>query len=250
MHHPPPRDLSQNQQQATITRTKTNDPRHDLQIAQLHLFGKASEPQSNQLPTAPKTRLNLTLRGVFSTRDQNAIAIIASGEVNERFYRVGDSIPGGATLKAVYPDRILLERNFQMETLPMPKGKDAGMKISMNSANKPASIISGASSGAKLSHLRKQILKNPQQLGKMVQAKPVTEQGRFLGYRLSLRGSTNLAEELGLRSGDVVTSVNGIALDRPEKGLNALQNLINAPDVTLTLLRNGNEVTVHHSLTK
>ena len=137
-----------------------------------------------------------------------------------------------------------------METLPMPKGKDAGIKISVNSTTEPATTLSGTHAGGKLSQLRKQILKNPQQLGKMVQAKPVTERGRFLGYRLSLRGNTNLAKELGLQSGDVVTSVNGIALDRPEKGLNALQNLVNAPDVTLTLLRNGTEVTLHHSLTQ
>lgn len=247
---PPPRDLAQDQQLTAVTPTKASKPRYDQQIAQLHLFGKASESQPQNLPVAPETRLNLTLRGVFSTDDQNAIAIIASGGINERFYRLGDSIPGGATLKAVYPDRVLLERNFQMETLPLPKSEDTGMKISKNTSTAAPITLSNATSGVKLSQLRKQILKNPEQLSKMVHAKPITENGQFMGYRLSLRGNASLAQELGLKSGDIVTSVNGIALNRPEKGLNALQNLVNAPNVTLTLLRDGNEVTLHHNLTQ
>lgn len=247
----PSRDSVIHQLPSPLTWTKPPKPIYDRQITQLHLFGKASEAQTAQIPVAPETRLDLNLRGVFSSDDQeNALAIIASSGTDETFYRVGDSIPGGATLKAVYPDRVLLERNLQMETLALPKGKDPGIRISEQPVTANSTALGNTGSGAKLSQLRKNILKNPNQLSKMVQARPVSKDGQFVGYRLSLRGNANLAHELGLESGDIVTSVNGIALDRPEKGLNALQNLVSAPDVTLTLLRNGSEVTVHHSLTE
>jgi type II secretory pathway component PulC len=54
--------------------------------------------------------------------------------------------------------------------------------------------------------------------------------------------------QLGLQSGDVVTAVNGITIDRPDKGLLALQDLVKADQLSVTLLRNGSEITIEHSL--
>ena len=103
---------------------KTQRSQHDRQIARLHLFGKTQLPKSSEAPVAPETRLNLTLRGVFATDDEDSMAIIASGAANEKYYRIGDSIIGGTKLKAVYADRVLLERNNKLETLRLPKGKE------------------------------------------------------------------------------------------------------------------------------
>ncbi|MCP4409060.1 MAG: type II secretion system protein GspC [Gammaproteobacteria bacterium] len=225
--------------------SRSNKPKYATQIANLHLLGRASKPQVQDIPDAPKTRLNLNLRGVLASDDENAMAIIASGGANERFYHLGDAIPGGATLKAVYPDRVLLERNAQMETLPLPKSENTGIEIAKT---QPPAVATNIEASNKLSTLRRQILKNPGQLGKLVRAKPVMDQGRFTGYALSPTGNKELFRELGLESGDVVTAVNGITIDRPEKGLNALQKLVSASEVTITLLRGGSEFTLHHNL--
>lgn len=228
------------------SQSRSNKPKYEIQIAKLHLFGKTSKPQVQDIPDAPKTRLNLNLLGVLASDDENAMAIIASGGANERFYHLGDAIPGGATLKAVYPDRVLLERNAQMETLPLPKSENTGVQISKA---QPPAVATYTGANNRLGSLRKQILKNPGQLGKLVRAKPVMNQGRFTGYALSPTGNKKLFKELGLEPGDIVTAVNGITIDRPEKGLNALQNLVSASEVTITLLRGGNEFTLHHNLT-
>lgn len=233
----------------TQARRIAPEPKYDWRIAQQHLFGRSTQPQLGEAPTAPETRLNLALRGVFASEDEKALAIIASGGATERFYRVGDNIAGGAILKAVYPDRVILERSLQLETLTLPKGKETGIQISRSEpASPPARNASDPVSGRAFNQVRTQVLKNPQQLGKMVQAVPASENGRFLGYRLSPRGNPTLFNQLGLQAGDVVTAVNGIAIDRPEKGLNALQNLVKADEVTVTLLRDGNEITVYHDL--
>jgi general secretion pathway protein C len=223
---------------------QADKPRHEGQIAQLHLFGKAPIARK-EIPDAPKTRLNLTLHGVFASENEDAMAIISSGGANERFYHLGDAIPGGATLKAVYPDRVLLERNSKTETLPLPKSINTGIAISRTPA---PTVASNPETGSKLSTLRKEILSNPGKLGKLVQAKPAMEKGRFKGYQLSPSGNHKLFNELGLEPGDIVTAVNGINIDRPEKGLNALQNLVSATEVTVTLLRDGSEITLQHQL--
>jgi len=43
----------------------------------------------------------------------------------------------------------------------------------------------------------------------------------------------------GLEPGDIVTSINGIALDNPVRGLEALRDLSSADEITIELLRNG-----------
>jgi general secretion pathway protein C len=245
---PPPDDTVRVDETRIFARTEGQRPRDDLQIAQLHLFGKPSIKKEREAPTAPKTRLNLILRGVLATGGEDALAIIASGGADERFYHVGDAIPGGATLKAVYPDRVLLERNLNMETLPLPKSQDAGIEFSTNSGTSDVSRLGSPRVAQKLSQLRTQVLRHPEKLGKMIQAKPLTQDGRFKGYQLSPRGNPELFNNVGLQSGDIVIAVNGVSIDRPEKGLNALQKLVNASEVTVTVLRDGSEVTIHHDL--
>jgi general secretion pathway protein C len=244
---PAPQSIAQHSSRdLTGIPSPTDKPRYEGQIANLHIFGKASKAKADTPPDAPKTRLNLTLHGVFASEDEDAMAIISSGGANERYYHIGDAIPGGATLKAVYPDRVLLERNAKTETLPLPKSENTGIAISRTSA---PTVESNPDVGNKLGTLRKEILSNPERLGKLVQARPAMEKGQFKGYQLSPSGDTTLFSELGLEPGDIVTAVNGINIDRPEKGLNALQNLINATEVTVTLLREGSEITLQHELT-
>jgi general secretion pathway protein C len=245
---PSPDDTVRVDETRTLARTEGHRPRHDLQIAQLHLFGNPSIKEERKAPVAPETRLNLILRGVLATGGDDALAIIASGGADERFYHVGEAIPGGATLKAVYPDRVLLERNLNMETLPLPKSQDAGVEFSASPSTSDISHSDGSEVAQKLSQFRTQVLKHPEKLGKMIQAKPLIQDGHFKGYQLTPRGNSELFTNVGLRSGDIVIAVNGVSIDRPEKGLNALQKLVNASEVTVTVLRDGSEVTIHHEL--
>ncbi len=232
MHHAGP---------APVATRPSQTVQYDARIARLHLFGQSDAPQAQAALDAPETRLNLTLRGVYATPGEDAMAIIAAGGANEKLYRVGDTVSGGATLKAVYPNRVILQRGARMETLSLPKGKGAGVAITR-------SAPSSAAPSAHLNDLRSEVLQHPEKLGKMVQAVPARENGRFLGYRLSPRNDAKLFRELGLQNGDIVTAVNGVMIDRPEKGLRALQTLAEAEEITLTLLRRGNEITLHHSM--
>ena len=244
-------------------------PDYAAQIAALHVFGQAPREAPARVLDAPETRLNLTLRGIYSTGDEQAIAIIASGGGNEKFYHVGDVIAGGPTLKDVYWDRVILENNQRIETLRLPRSKRGGINVvaareaggSVQLADQdqfaygqaisdPAISTGPASvSATNLGRLREQILQNPGRLGDMLQARPARDEGgQFQGYTLIPQGNAQMFGQLGLQSGDVVTAVNGITIDRPDKGLLALQDLVKADQVSVTLLRNGSEITIEHSL--
>ncbi|MGD8514899.1 MAG: type II secretion system protein N, partial [Granulosicoccaceae bacterium] len=75
-----------------------------LQIAQLHLFGKAQLESVKQAPTvAPETKLNLVLRGVIASGQAGeAVAIVGPRGGKEKGYAIGQTLPGGAQLKEIY----------------------------------------------------------------------------------------------------------------------------------------------------
>jgi len=92
------------------------------QIANSHLFGQADTGVSTQRGSnAPETKLNLILKGVIASSDaRNAVAFIAAGQsAREKSYSIGDNLPGGAILKEIYDERILLEYRGRMENLSL-----------------------------------------------------------------------------------------------------------------------------------
>ncbi len=91
-------------------------------IANSHLFGQADVSATAQRGAgAPETKLNLLLKGVIASSDvRNAVAFIAAGQgAIEKSYSVGDNLPGGAILKEIYGERILLEYRGRMENLSL-----------------------------------------------------------------------------------------------------------------------------------
>jgi len=96
------------------------------EIASYHLFGHAeqSRPEVRRSPTvAPETRLKLTLSGVLaaSAEQRTARAIIAGPDGHGKSYTIDDRLPGGAVIKEIYPDRVILTRNGKYETLRLPR---------------------------------------------------------------------------------------------------------------------------------
>ena len=228
-------------------------PRIDeRQIASWHLFGEAGKdkPVKKTAVDAPETRLKLTLRGVFASDDSSsasgARAIIGDPKGKEDSYAPGDPLPGGATLSEIYPDRIILERNGRFETLRLPKKTMNTGSVRLNSRSTARSTSSG--NAAAFSKYRSEIKKNPASLMNYVRATPERKDGKFIGFRLQAGKEPGAMKELGLKPGDVVTSINGVQIDSPAKGMKAMQALGEGDSVNVTLLRGGQETSMSLTL--
>jgi len=125
-----------------------------------HLFG--SKPVEGVQPSAvdaPETRLKLTLTGVFaSPRQKIAHAIIEVEAQPPKSYGVGDSIEKtDAKLHSVEPNRVLLDRNGQLEALLMVRaglGGDAGPGAA-NTLSAPEPAPERDAHGARLEGFRR-----------------------------------------------------------------------------------------------
>ncbi|MCB1755494.1 MAG: type II secretion system protein GspC [Gammaproteobacteria bacterium] len=226
------------------------------QIAGAHLFGEAGKQEIVEDTTpkdAPETKLNLTLAGVFAYHPAElAVAIISSGGRDEEVYGIGDKI-GNATLKAVYPDRVIIENRGREETLRLPEDVQP-IALPRVGATPGVTYNAGADSGAPVElpssprALRDKLVKNPSMLGKIVSATPYQEGGKLVGYRLQPKQNPEILESQGIMANDVITQVNGIDLNSQKQGIRALRKLVKADSIELTVLRDGIQVPVMISL--
>lgn len=208
-------------------------------IARWSLFGQESSSavSASVQEVIPKTRLNLTLRGVF-VADNGGGAIIATAGGKEQYYAVNAKLPGGATLKEVHPYNVVLLRSGNLETLELPKKSiETGRSSSSVSARRP--VRSAAGGKVDLKQYRRDLMREPQRLTDAIKMSPYSERGRFVGYKVTPGPDRALFDQIGLLSGDIVTAVNGIELDTPAKGLNVLRTLQTASSVRLDIKRDG-----------
>jgi general secretion pathway protein C len=176
-----------------------------------------------------------------------ARAIIAGGKGDEEAYAVGDNLPGNAVLREIYADRVILEYRGRMETLRLPKDVPAGIGVEagrnqVSTARGQAVKQAGTADNAVLlRQYRDALTNNPQSLMDLVSASPVNDKGsgKLKGYRIRPGKDRKLLGRFGLKSGDVVTGVNGVALDNPIKALEIMRELSTATSVTLDVERNG-----------
>ena len=230
-------------------------PQYDRKIAQLHIMGKAAPTAAKTIKDAPDTTLNLKLLGVLAGGKDYGYAIISSGAKKIKHYALGDDLPGGATLHAVYPDRVILERDIRMETLRLPKAQSTGFgnKISKTPAKRvPKASASGAETFGSLAEFRDEIKNNPVKLTKFINVVPQkdSETGEFKGFTLTPSTNSEMFYQLGLQPGDLVTNINGIQLDKENKGIEAMNALADAAEVTLIVQREGTELTLFQDLSQ
>ena len=222
--------------QSTSQPRDTAGQRTDL--AGLHLFGfKPKQPVVAQQPEKiPETKLNLILRGVVADADGGSSgAIISAPGSDEQYYALEEQVPGGAVLKEVHPDHVVLLRNGSFETLRLPKDELDNSSAVPEPRNPPASL-SGFKS---LQQYRDTMINNPQAMADIIRYTPVPTPGGGSGFLVSPGRDRELFTRAGLEPGDIVTAVNGIELDSQPKILSALRIMSQTDEIQLRIQRHG-----------
>lgn len=201
-------------------------------------FGQLS---SAPIKTLPETALNLTLQGVLYSDDpQQAKAIIVGAEKKGETYRHGQTIQG-AVLQEIFPDRVILQRNGNQETLKLKK------ETSSSDISSPVTQVV-SQPPTTLKDYRQQILDKPTNLNKIVRIKLSEANGKLVGYELNAGNDPQIFQQLGFQSGDIAIKINDIPLDVPTQSFNALQQLSSAKTLKVDVLRKGVSQTISINL--
>jgi general secretion pathway protein C len=218
----------------------TNRPQRpalDIQsVVSAHLFGVAAVEPGSQDPTnAPQSSANLVLAGTIATQDpKRGVAIVSDGGAPSKVYSVGDRI-GGAALHSVYLDRVILDRNGALETLLLPRQLLLG-------ARGPAPVRPAANATvAAVENIRHLVQQDPSILDQVMRtvASYDNAAGKLRGFRAYPGKNRQIFNKLGLKSGDLVTAINGTALDDPQRSQEVFDTIQTSDHVTVTIERGG-----------
>lgn len=208
-------------------------------IANAHLFGEADAedvvvvPQESHENLA-ETRLSLTLKGTIASPEEDAaIAIIADTRNEEKIYVVRDTVAPGATLHAIYADRVVLNRGGTLEVLKLPKE----FPQTTAPVRRNVSTVSRATSGQQ--SIQNVITQNVSKLADVIRPTPYYVAGQMQGFRVYPGRDRKQFAALGLRPGDLVKDIDGAALTNPAQATEIFQGLGDKDQVSVTVERNG-----------
>lgn len=220
---------------------------------------------------ARETRLNLRLVGVVaSTQDGLGHAIIEHKK-KQAVYAVEDKLPvsGRVLLAKVMPTQVVLDNGGTYELLKLFDDDDLGSQLASSkplAPPKPRSNVPVPTARAapmppqevdkrddhKASDLarnyRDRLYQNPQSLTEVVRVSAVREGGELRGYRIGPGNDAEQFKQLGFEQGDLVTGINGIALDNPANTMQLYQTMRSASEAVFEIDRGGQQISVSVSL--
>jgi general secretion pathway protein C len=241
-----------------------------------HLFGKADAAAKSSTEPEPvvqasaregiedgarESRLALTLRGIVASTEDGLGHAIIEHKSKQAIYAVEDKLPvsGRVMLAKVMPQQVVLDNGGTYELLmlfddtklggakaPVPRGQTIKKKQAANSSEIDKRSDQAATVLAE--NYRERLFDNPQSLAEVVNISAVREGGELLGYRIQPGKEPEQFEQLGFKPGDLVTSVNGIALDNPANTMRLYSAMRSAEEVVFELKREEQPLTISVSL--
>ncbi|PWE17119.1 hypothetical protein DDZ18_10495 [Marinicauda salina] len=227
---------------APSARLATDEAPTDLTIlAEGRLFASAAfEAEVDPVESAPETQLDLTLRGVRrGPTPQSGAAVVQTPQEGQRTVAIGGEIAPNVTLEAVYADRVIINRRGNRESLFLREQSARSTSFLQPGAEPPAAEAESRAPGPRAAGGLSE-----EDWVRGLRLAPVEETADARGYRILAESDPALLDATGLRTGDIITSVNGRALAGSVNTLEVLEELAEASEARFTVLRDGESQTI------
>jgi len=214
-----------------------------------------SETQPLEFPNAVPSQLPLALVATMEAEDPGiSLATISQTEGGiTGVFAEGDEVLSNVTLLTVDLGIVYLRTASRVEYLqlsaeqppPRPKAKEADEDEKEKSKTASKYELEGAADAIKCTGMSctverkfvQQILANPAMLATQGAARPYSRDG-LSGFRLSRVRKGTVPRMLGLRTGDLITGINGQPLDSLDGAMKLYAKMRNASHLTVDMVRN------------
>ncbi len=225
-------------------------------IVSAHLFG---EFNPDSVPVVARDvppdgdlaeERTLKLLGVLADNSGRAgQAVIVNSRNAAAVYRVGDTVEGEqAKVDGVYSQWVRIDKNGQFTRLSLPEAAELAASrpapARRRSAVRRTPSRSRAQQSKAVQSLVDQVAAGEVKLSDLLRPQPVFDSGELVGYRVYPGRDRQAFARLGLRPGDLVTQINGAALDNPNRGFEIFKQLEGQVPIAVTVERNGNTETI------
>ena len=240
----------------SVAQKNSNNKLNLADIKRLNLFGDYNaEPVAEKVVTdAPVTRLNLTLTGVVASSTKDQGAAIIENRNQQQTYGIGEKIEGtNASLKEVYADRVIIKNGPVNETLMLD-----GVEYNKNTKQPrlaPATQSQASVRGPQRRTLSEDAIQASRELQEQpasfidyIAVSPHRPDGELAGYRVSPGKKPALFKAAGLKSGDVITDINGLDLTDMQQALEAMNMLKELQSLQMSVQREDELITIYLDL--
>lgn len=218
------------------------------------------------------TDLALNLAGTMvSAEPEWSIAVLHNPATQKtEFARVGDPLLAQAEVTSISRNRVMISRNGRAECLrpesvrkaaaarpkpvaptppPRPQTPTPSTPQDLDSIAQNAVTRTGANSYNIDRNALDSVLSNPSALRDQAPSvAPFYKDGKAAGFRLNGVKSGSVFSSLGIRNGDVIQSVNGQAIDSPQRAMELYQRLRQQGNIELIIERGGRPTTVTYNV--
>lgn len=211
-------------------------------IARRNLFGSSSREIAGTggqfgFSQLEQTSLQLELLGTVAGEGSYNCAVI-DDKKKPRVYKIGDQV-ANATLLKIMRNTVVLRVGDKEEVLTVKVHKSGSAPPA---ARPPQPAATGAGGDAKTIGAFKEI----KDILVQANARPHFEGGKMDGFYIGRVTDGSILKKIGLESGDIVGSVNGQSLEKPDDIYN-LQKM-QAPTgekTSLKVMRQGKQITLN-----
>ncbi len=199
----------------------------------LTLAGKKSSPAAKAWSLS-----KVSLIGTLVAGEQSLALLQIAGKTE--IHRLGAKLASGVELVEIARHRVVIsDQGVRRELL----FKDAASKpqAEPEPGGKPGSgIVASGNNRWQISRAAAENARaNFNRLLRSARVIPQLQNGQTVGFKLVEMERGSLLEQIGLKVGDLLVEINQVKLDSPEKALQVFQQLRDASNISLGLVRNG-----------
>jgi len=227
--------------------------------------------------------LHLKLLGTSVLSKSKPYAIIEDQNGEQSLYQVGDDIPDAGTLVSVERTRAIIDHDGRRVALEMPVSELPAVEPSQLGVPPMPNLPHVRHHGPHLAppdadendgddntndndsgqlQLKKlgpgkfeasraelaKTMQNPGSLFNQMRALPHMENGKTDGFSISEVVPGSVFEQIGMRNGDLVTSIDGQPVTNPMQAMSLMGALQTRPSIDLTVSRGSGPINLHLDL--
>ncbi|MBU1194545.1 MAG: hypothetical protein KKE62_13085 [Proteobacteria bacterium] len=201
----------------------------------------SAEISAQMLPASP-SELPLTLWGTIMGPIDSYAVIEDHQTRSQGLYKPGDMIQN-AVIKQVFKDSVILEYNH----------KDYILKNDLLNTLKPQSITKNSATNTRNIQIKQSavhaLFNRTEELKRQISIRPVMSGSKpdgLMAYRIL---PDSVFYNLGLRNGDIIKKVNGVAVTSIQDGLDIYKKSTPADPLKILVLRKGETVELIYHIT-
>ncbi len=203
------------------------------------------EDENYDLSNIKKSQRSLKLWGTITGLGDRNIAIIEdSANKKQDLYRIDDVI-SGAKITRIVRNKVVLNINGVEEILEVSDQVEP--TYSRNVSSKPKKKVKKSVINVKRS-LVENAFENLNKLSKEIKVRPYYKNGEPQGIRIRRIARLSFFRKIGLRSGDVLKSVQGVQIKSIRDAMNIQSSLRGAGTVNVEIERMGMPLNIEYKI--